>query len=72
MARGQRKTLEEKITAKEEIIRALEIRLKKEKEELLEMQEERKQKELATLNDFLCEKGLDIDAVKSLVLQSMG
>lgn len=72
MARGQRKTIEEKIAAKEEIIRALEIRLKKEKEELQEIKEERKQKELATLNEFLCENGLDVDAVKNLVLQSMG
>ena len=32
MARGQRRTIEEKIADKEEIIKALQIRLKSEKE----------------------------------------
>ena len=34
MARGQRRTIEEKIADKEEIIRALQTRIKSEKEEL--------------------------------------
>ena len=63
MARGQRKTIEEKIAAKEEIIEALEVRIQKEKEEL---------KELSSLNDLISENGLDIDSVKDLILQSVG
>lgn len=72
MARGQRKSIEEKIMAKEEIISALEIRLKKEREELQEMYEEKRQKELISLNDLLEENGLDIDSVKNLILQNVG
>lgn len=72
MARGQRKSIEEKILAKEEVISALEIRLKKEREELQEMYEEKRQKELISLNDLLEENGLDIDSVKNLILQNVG
>lgn len=72
MARGQRKSIEEKIAAKEEVISALEIRLKKEKEELYELMEEKQQKELLSLNDFIAENGLNIDTVKDMILQSMG
>lgn len=72
MARGQRKSIEEKIMAKEEVISALEIRLKKEREELQEMYEEKRQKELISLNDLLEENGLDIDSVKNLILQNVG
>ncbi len=72
MARGQRKSIEEKIMAKEEMISALEIRLRKEKEELQEMYEEKRQRELSSLNDLLEENGLDIDSVKNLILQNVG
>ena len=72
MARGQKKSIEEKIMAKEEIISALEIRLKKEKEELQEMYDEKRQRELNSLNDLLEENGLDIDSVKNLILQNVG
>lgn len=72
MARGQKKSIEEKIMAKEEIISALEIRLKKEKDELQEMYEEKRQRELNSLNDLLEENGLDIDSVKNLILQNVG
>lgn len=72
MARGQKKSIEEKIMAKEEIISALEIRLKKEKEELQEMYEEKRQRELISLNDLLEENGLDIDSVKKMILQNVG
>jgi len=72
MARGQKKSIEEKIAAKEEVISALEIRLKKEREELQEMYEEKRQRELSSLNELMEENGLDIDSVKNLILQSVG
>ena len=72
MARGQKKSIEEKIMAKEEIISSLEVRLKKEKEELQEMYEEKRQKELISLNDLLEENGQDIDSLKNLILQNVG
>ncbi|MBQ6887474.1 MAG: hypothetical protein IJN54_08195 [Lachnospiraceae bacterium] len=72
MARGQKKSIEEKIAAKEEVISALEIRLKKEREELQEMYEEKRQRELSSLNELMEENGLDIDSVRNLILQSVG
>ena len=72
MARGQKKSIEEKILAKEEMIGALEERLKKEKEELQEMYEEKRRRELSSLNDLMEENGLDIDSVRNLILQSVG
>lgn len=72
MARGQKKSIEEKIAAKEEVITALEIRLRKEKEELQELYEEKQTKELASLNALIEENGLDIDSVRTMILQSVG
>ncbi len=72
MARGQKKSIEEKISAKEEIITALEIRLRKEKEELQELYEEKQTRELASLNALIEENGLDIDSVRTMILQSVG
>ena len=40
MARGQRKTIEEKISAKQELIEALETRVASEKRELEELYQE--------------------------------
>ena len=72
MARGQKKSIEEKIVTKEEVIASLEIRLKKEREELQEMYEEKRQRELSSLNELMEENGLDIDSVRNLILQSVG
>ena len=49
-----------------------ESNIEKEKEELNEMLEERRLKELSSLNDLISENGLDIDSVKDLILQSVG
>lgn len=72
MARGQKKSIEEKIAAKEEVITALEIRLRKEKEELQELYGEKQTKELTSLNALIEENGLDIDSVRTMILQSVG
>ena len=42
MARGAKKSLQEKITLKEELIESLSIRIKKEREELNELLEQQK------------------------------
>ena len=49
MARGARKSLQEKIAQKEELIEALTTRLKKEKEELNELVQQQKMEELDEL-----------------------
>ena len=60
MARGQRKSIEEKIQQKQEVIDALEVRLEHEKEELEALIGEQKQKEVETLYDFIKTSNLDV------------
>lgn len=55
MARGQRKTIEEKIAEKEKIIESLKIRLKSEQHELDALNKEKRDEDLQTLNDVLQE-----------------
>lgn len=58
MARGPKKTIEEKITAKQELISALLTRIESEKRELEAMYEEKRLKDLDTVNDLITEAGL--------------
>ena len=53
MARGQRKSIEDKIQQKQEIIDALEVRIEHEREELEALLSKQKQKEVETLYDFI-------------------
>lgn len=69
MARGQRKTLEEKITAKEELIEALMTRVESEKRELDELYQEKKMKELEVVSDLISETGLQPDEVAAVLQQ---
>ncbi len=55
MARGQRKTIEEKIMEKEKIIESLKTRLKSEQRELDELNKEKRELDLKTLHDVLTE-----------------
>lgn len=68
MARGQRKTIEEKIEAKQEIINSLLIRVESEKRELAELMEEKRRKELEVVSDMIDDYGLDPEEV-ALALQ---
>ncbi len=67
MARGQRKTIEEKITAKQELIQAMLIRIESEKRELEELFEEKRRKELETVGDLINESGLSSAEVADLL-----
>lgn len=69
MARGQRKTLEEKITAKEELIDALMTRVESEKRELDELYREKKMKELEVVSDLISDAGLQPDEVAAVLQQ---
>lgn len=60
MARGQRKTVEEKIAEKEELILALRTRLKSEQSELEVLYKEKRDKDLEELNQLLTSSGLDL------------
>jgi len=63
MARGQKKSIEEKIAEKEELISALTIRLEKENSEFKALLNEQKQKEVRILHDFIKTYNLSIDEV---------
>lgn len=63
MARGQRKTVEEKIREKEELIAALQIRIKAEQNELEALHNEKKLKDLESLDELIRTSGLDEEEV---------
>ena len=67
MARGPRKTIEEKIEAKQELIEALETRLESERSELEDMLKEKRLKELEEVGDLIEESGLEPSAVADLL-----
>lgn len=67
MARGQRKTIEEKIAAKQELIEALETRVESEKRELEELHMEKKRKELEAVSDIMAESGLGPEEVAEVL-----
>ncbi len=60
MARGAKKSLQEKITQKEELINSLTIRVKKEREELNELLEQQKNEELNELRMVMEQTGMEI------------
>lgn len=69
MARGQRKSLEEKIMAKQELIDALMVRVQSEKKELEELVEEKKRKELETVSELIADTGLMPQEVAEVLQQ---
>lgn len=69
MARGQRKTLEEKITAKEELVAALMTRVESEKRELEELYQEKRLKELETVSSLIEDSGLQPEEVAAVLQQ---
>ncbi len=69
MARGQRKTLEEKITAKEELIDALMTRVESEKRELEELYQEKRIKELEAVSELIEDSGLQAEEVAAVLQQ---
>ncbi len=63
MARGVKKSLQEKITQKEELIEALTTRIKKEKDELNDLLELQKMEELNELRLVVERSGLEINEI---------
>ena len=61
MARGQRKTVEEKIAEKEEVILTLRTKLKSEQSELDALYKEKRDKDLEVINQLLASSGLNAD-----------
>ena len=71
MARGQRKSIEDKIQAKQEILDELLIRVESEKRELAELMEEKRRKELEAVNDMIEDYGLAPEEVTMALQQFM-
>ena len=71
MARGQRKTIEEKIAAKQELIDALMTRVESEKRELDELFQEKKRNELETVSELIADAGLQPDEVAEVLQEYM-
>ena len=69
MPRGQRKTIDEKITAKQELIEALMTRVESEQRELEELYQEKKRKELEVVSDLIDEAGLSPEEVANVLQQ---
>lgn len=63
MARGVKKSLQEKIAQKEELIEALSTRIKKEREELNDLLEMQKNEELNELRLVVQKSGLEINDI---------
>lgn len=69
MPRGQRKTIDEKITAKQELIEALMTRVESEQRELEELYQEKRHKELEAVSDLIEEAGLSPEEAASVLQQ---
>lgn len=69
MARGQRKSIEEKIAAKQEVIDALLVRVESEKRELAELFEQKRQKELESVGELIEDYGLAPEEVAKALEQ---
>ena len=69
MPRGQRKSLEEKIQAKQELINALNIRMESEQREVEELFEQKKRKELEAVSDIIEDAGLAPEEVTEVLQQ---
>ena len=67
MARGQRKTIEEKIREKEELVGALKVRLKAEQNELYALCKEKRDRELEGLNQLLEDSGLNLKEASGIL-----
>ena len=67
MARGVRKSIEEKIADKQEVIGALEERIRKEKEELQELLHEQRVARLESLEELIDDSNLSLEEVAEIL-----
>ena len=69
MARGQRKSIDEKIREKEELIEALKVRIQSEERELNDLLTEKRNKEAEAITRMLAEAGISMEEAKDLIAQ---
>ena len=69
MARGPRKSIDEKIREKEELIGALKVRIQSEERELNDLLTEKRNKEAEAITRMLAEAGISMEEAKDLIAQ---
>ncbi len=69
MARGQRKSIDEKIREKEELIGALKVRIQSEERELNDLLTEKRNREAEAITKMLAEAGISMEEAKDLIAQ---
>ncbi|MGN0431604.1 MAG: hypothetical protein ACI4EQ_04525 [Lachnospiraceae bacterium] len=69
MARGQRKSIDEKIREKEDLIAALKIRVSSEEKELNELRKEKREKEVEAISSMLAESNISVEEAKEILGQ---
>lgn len=67
MARGPKKTIEDKIAEKEELIGALKVRLKSEQGELDALYREKREKDLEGLNQIISDSGIGLSQAADIL-----
>ena len=67
MARGPRKTREDKIRDKEELIASLKVRIQSEEKELAELRREKRMKELEAITEFLDDTGISVEEARAVL-----
>lgn len=71
MARGVKKSIEEKIADKQSLILALETRIEKERQELETLVSEQKQAEVKSLYEFIKTENLTVDKATELLKEKL-
>ena len=67
MARGPRKSLDDKIREKSEVIEALKVRIKAEQMELEELIKEKQDKEIAEIGNLFRDSSLTTDEARKII-----
>lgn len=67
MARGPRKSIDEKIREKEELIKGLKVRVQSEERELSELKQEKRNKELEAITGLLQDNGLSVEEAREIL-----
>ena len=67
MERGPRKTIEDKIRDKEELIASLKVRIQSEEKELAELRREKRMKELEAITEFLDDTGISVEEARAVL-----
>ena len=67
MARGPRKSIDDKIRDKEELIASLKVRIQSEERELTEFRNEKRAKELEALTAILDDNGISVDEAREVL-----